>query len=202
MSEAYDQYIKEHCRAVGRGVGWMIDMIGEEALFEILPEIKGMYLGDIYREHDQSKWSYDEYQAYDAYFYGPRGVNRKDGGSGTKETADDDILEAFNYAWLHHIHNNPHHWQYWVLVNDDKELGNVVLEMPDRYILEMIADWWSFSWRKGDLYEIFSWWNDHCDYILLGEKNREKVLKLLRMILDKLNELGGNVEDYEGEIES
>lgn len=42
-------------------------------------------------------------------------------------------------AWLHHIHYGPHHWQYWVAIND---YGKIVpVEMPEALVLEMIADW-------------------------------------------------------------
>ena len=33
-----------------------------------------------------------------------------------------------------------------------------ILEMPYDYIIEMICDWWSFSWQSGNLYEIFKWY--------------------------------------------
>lgn len=39
-----------------------------------------------------------------------------------------EVVENFNRAWLLHIHRNPHHWQHWVLINDDPELGETVLE--------------------------------------------------------------------------
>ncbi|MFR1480703.1 MAG: DUF5662 family protein [Hydrogeniiclostridium mannosilyticum] len=29
------------------------------------------------------------------------------------------VVQAFQRAWLLHIHRNPHHWQHWVLINDD-----------------------------------------------------------------------------------
>ena len=131
---------------------------------------------------------YEEYKPYDEYFNGPNGIKNGDGPS--KE-----VQEKFNYAWLHHIHNNPHHWQYWILTNDDPENGIAALEMPDHYILEMICDWWSFSWSKGDLYELFNWWNDHGDYIMLGEETRRKVIELLGLILDRVNELGGDAPE-------
>lgn len=54
--------------------------------------------------HDMSKNTPDEYTPYDNYFYG-------------EQTPA--IIEAFNRAWLMHIHRNPHHWQYWVLINDE-----------------------------------------------------------------------------------
>lgn len=196
MSKEYDQYLTEHKHAVNQGAKWMLEQIGEAELKKILPNFEPKWLEEIANDHDRSKLKNLEYTSYDDYFYGPRGIRRKDGGSGTKDIADDDVLMAFNYGWLHHIHNNPHHWQYWVLINDDKELGCKALEMPDRYIFEMIADWWSFSWRKGDLYEIYNWMNDHSEYVLLGEVTKEKVLDLLGAILDKLNEFGGRVEDW------
>ena len=45
--------------------------------------------------------------------------------------------------------------------------------MPYDYILEMICDWWSFSWQSGDLYEIFKWYEDHSKYIKLAPKKRD-----------------------------
>lgn len=191
MSEKYDLYLKQHIGAVKRGYDWLKenDLIAE--IRDILPEIgsEEAFLNQI-RRHDASKFDMvDEYEAYDKYFYGS--------GSGPAGKAPE-VQRDFDYAWLHHIHNNPHHWQYWVLVNDDKEEGSRALEMPDRYILEMILDWWTFSWRNGDLYEVFNWWNDHSDYILLGKGTREKVLLIFGLILDKINELGGDVEPFEG----
>ena len=178
MSKEYDLYLKNHIETVNKGAKWMVDNIGMTALIDVLPNLEIKF-----NNHDLSKRSKEEYDAYDRYFYGCK----RDG------EADRKVLEAFNYAWLHHIHNNPHHWQYWVLLNDDKDEGNIVLEMPDRYIFEMICDWWSFSWKNGDLYEIFNWWNDHQDYIQLGIDTKEKVLKILRLLCDKINEIGCDV---------
>jgi hypothetical protein len=46
---------------------------------------------------------------------------------------------AFNFAWLHHIHVNPHHWQHWVLHEDS---GKTLVLVPDAVIAdEMLADW-------------------------------------------------------------
>lgn len=184
MSKAYDEYLRKHIENVKRGCKWIFENCDLEKLKEILPDLPAMN-ANIVNDHDRSKYN-GEYEPYDKYFYGPDGIKNPAGPS--KE-----VQEAFNYAWLHHIHNNPHHWQHWLLVNDDEDLGMVALEMPDRDILEMICDWWSFSWTKGDLYELFNWWNEHGDYILLGEKTRNKVMAVMRLILDKVNELGGIV---------
>ena len=125
----------------------------------------------------------------DRYFY-------KDG----KDSYDGRL--EFDYAWLHHLHNNPHHWQHWVLLEDDGSGKPKSLEIPDNYIFEMICDWWSFSWRnylealsKGEssnpiehLYEIFDWYNDHKTKMYLGEKTRQKVEKILDAIIKTLRE--------------
>ena len=55
----------------------------------------------------------EEYFAYATYFYG-------------KKTSQ--VEKNFDYAWLHHQKENPHHWQYWLLHNDDE--GLVALEIP------------------------------------------------------------------------
>ena len=60
--------------------------------------------------------------------------------------------------------------------------------MPYHYILEMICDWWAFSWSKGDLTEIFSWYDSHKKYIKLHNNTRSIVEEILGLIKDKLEE--------------
>ena len=171
MSIEYDNYINQHVQNVLNAAEWLRRNVD----LDIPPMIDGHRTGLF--NHDQSKWEKEEYDAYDAYFYG---------GRKTKE-----VKEAFNYAWLHHIHNNPHHWQYWVLINDDPEDGTVALDIPYRYVIEMICDWWSFSWSDGNLYEIFGWYNKHKDRMILSKNTRELVEDILDQIkkkLDKNNE--------------
>jgi len=47
--------------------------------------------------------------------------------------------ERFDEAWNHHQKRQPHHWQYWVLMNDSGSIE--ALDMPLNYCREMIADW-------------------------------------------------------------
>lgn len=170
MSEKYNEYISEHNENVRKGFNWL-----KENLPEILPsdmlEMSVLENVNIYN-HDQSKFSEEEYDAYDKYFYG--------------RNKTFEVVENFNYAWLHHIHNNPHHWQYWVLINDDPDNGEIILDMPDVYIIEMICDWWSFSWKKGNLEEIFTWYAEHKDYMKISEYTRNKVEEILLKINAKL----------------
>lgn len=87
-----------------------------------------------------------------------------------------------------HIHRNPHHWQHWVLINDDPEEGEILLEMPYCYILEMICDWWSFSWEKRSLFEIFLWYDEHRDYIKLHSNTRKIVEGILNRMRERLGD--------------
>ena len=53
--------------------------------------------------HDQSKWSDEEFKPY-AKFFSSKGA----------KVEDPNVTNDFIAAWLHHIHHNPHHWQYWI----------------------------------------------------------------------------------------
>lgn len=179
MSYTYDQYLAEHIGNVNKGLNWMFDNLGlgrkEKANLEVA-------LANF--NHDDSKYSVEEYDAYDQYFYG--------GNRSYK------VVQDFNYAWLHHIHQNPHHWQYWVLINDDPgedengtpheyPFGNVVaLMIPLPYIFEMIADWWSFSWKSGNLFEIFNWYAEHRNYQYIHPESRKIIEAILKKIWDVL----------------
>lgn len=173
MSISYDNYIYEHCENVLRGLQWMRDHIPEVGDADIWA--KAMDAANL---HDDSKWDVREYDAYDRYFYGSR---------------SSEVVRKFDYAWLHHIHNNPHHWQYWLLFQDDPkgkeyvnpETGDRIktpfkaLEMPRYEILHMIADWWSFSWKSGRYEEIFEWYDRHRKKMILNPMTRHLVEDIL-----------------------
>ena len=168
MSKEYDNYLNEHIDAVNKAARWMLwklpvsDELTNKECIEILGNVA---------HHDKSKYGADEYYAYDAYFYGEK---------------DED---AFNQAWLHHIHVNEHHWPHWVLVTDDREGDEkiVSLEMPKANAFEMVADWWSFSWRSGNLGEVFDWYVDHKDRIFLHPSTRAYVERILGEIKERIS---------------
>ena len=170
MSKEYDNYIIEHKRNVTKGYAWIQDNLPE------LLDGVGHFEWLVSFNHDVSKYTAEEYDAYDAYFYG-----------GNRSFA---VCQAFNKAWLHHIHNNPHHWQHWILIHDEPDEPMTIIDMPYGYIIEMICDWWSFSWKKGDLSEIFNWYDSHKDYIKLSDSTRKTVEMILGKIKDKLEEKG------------
>lgn len=168
MSLQYDTYLTNHIDNVYKGYEWINKNIPELTAFPHNLGWQCLY------GHDQSKYDHEEYEAYDAYFYG--------------DLKDEEGLKNFRYAWLHHIHNNPHHWQYWVLINDDPNEGEIAMDMPLNYIIEMICDWWAFSWAKGNLYEIFAWYDQHKAYMKLSENTRKTVEDILNQIHAKLDE--------------
>lgn len=170
MSQAYDHYLSTHKKNVLTSYYWIKDNLPE--IIDIYPNV--IDLEDQMRNHDTSKSQRDEYHPYDAYFYG----NNK----------SEKVNEEFNRAWLLHIHRNPHHWQYWILVHDDDH-EDTVLPMPYNYILEMICDWWAFSWTQENLYEIFDWYEKRKEHIRLDSRTRTIVEDILKQIREKLKEI-------------
>ena len=61
--------------------------------------------------------------------------------------------------------------------------------MPYNYILEMVCDWWTFSWAKENLTEIFDWYNEHKSYMKLSDKTRKTVEDILDKKKKKLEEI-------------
>ena len=158
VEKEYITYLENHIHNVKNSFEWMKLVIFP--MFDEITEdiIKMAEL--LVNYHDTSKYTKEEFDAYNRYFYGD-GKNEKE----------------FNYAWLHHIHNNPHHWEYWVIYRGD-DLP-IILDMPIQYIIEMICDWWAFSWGKGDLFEIFRWYDENKECIVLSDRTKEIVEKIL-----------------------
>ena len=63
------------------------------------------------------------------------------------------------------------------------------MEMPYEYIIEMICDWWAFSFKKGDLREIFKWYKSKEQKISLNKETKKTVKDILKKIEKKLDEL-------------
>ena len=59
--------------------------------------------------------------------------------------------------------------------------------MPPEYVYEMIADWWSFSFKSGNLREIFSWYEKHVPGMILHPKTKNLVEGILGQIKEKLD---------------
>ena len=92
-------------------------------------------------------------------------------------------------ALVQGIHNNPHHWQHWIVVEDDTG-EDVALEMPTKYAIEMVCDWWSFSWNTysnitqdpTSLLRVCNWYKCRKNCIKLHDNTRKYVVSLLDII--------------------
>lgn len=86
--------------------------------------------------HDLSKLLPSEWFPYARHFYGPR--------SGNVDVAGSPYMPheqaAFDLAWLHHQNVNDHHWQWWMLTEDDTGQPKC-LPMSPAARLEMLCDW-------------------------------------------------------------
>lgn len=176
MSAEYDEYLQNHKLCVRKAYDYLL----ENGLVEYDLSVQSMI-----DHHDESKYGEAEYDAYDMYFYEDN----------DPETRDDVTEYNFLYAFLHHLHNNPHHWQYWVLIQDsDESHKEEVLYMPENAATEMICDWWSFSWSnymqshsKQDLYSMFDWWHDNMPNIKLHYDTMQFVLVMMQSIKESLD---------------
>jgi hypothetical protein len=87
--------------------------------------------------HDLSKLYPSEFLPYAKHFYGADGQRlpiRDSSGAYDPNSQPD----SFKRAWLSH-QRNLHHWQAWISIGDNGSLS--AIRMPDRYVLEMVADW-------------------------------------------------------------
>jgi hypothetical protein len=111
--------------------------------------------------HDWTKFMPWEWIPYTRFFYG---------GFQPPQAAAD-----FKVAWNHHQKLNAHHWQYWVLVNDSDEPKISALDMPERYIREMVADWVGAGLAITGRIEVADWYRKNYDNIILSERTRDRV---------------------------
>ena len=120
--EEYKNYIIEHKENVAKFADWLKENVPELFTEATSPDL----LDELIEEHDESKWSEEEFEPYAQRWHG-------------------DKVKTFEYeeAWKHHWTHNEHHPEFW--------LGE---DMPYIYILEMICDWGSFSIKSGNMREL------------------------------------------------
>lgn len=117
--------------------------------------------------HDWSKFLPSEWGPYSNWFYSE---------SNTEEEAKMSS-DRFDAAWNSHQKRNRHHWQYWVLRQDSGETK--LLEIPDGYMREMVADWMGAGRSITGEWEVHEWYKKNRDYIWLEEKTQKKVDELI-----------------------
>lgn len=124
---------------------------------------------DVCSSHDESKYSEFEWDAYRDHFY--------DNAEYPRES------DAFLRAWNHHQKTSPHHWQYWVLIQDDPASGTSVtrpLEMPLEYVIEMLCDWSSAGKHYGNT--AYEWYQNCKNNMILHGNTRALVEKYVEYL--------------------
>ena len=129
--------------------------------------------------HDISKLLLSEFLPYMEHFYGSKiGIGRGRDETGYYKPTDTGD-RAFDFAWLLHQKRNKHHWQWWVLPED--EGGLKVLEMPLKYRQEMLCDWRGAGKAQGRP-DTLAWYRKNGSRMALGDKTREWIEKTLGVI--------------------
>lgn len=163
--EEYKKYIIEHKERVKQ----FADLL-KENLPEIFEGLDISTFDDVIAEHDESKFSDEEFEPYAQKFYGKQDINGK----------PLDYVPGFDEAWKHHWLNNEHHPEHWLGEN-----------MPYIYILEMLCDWGSFSLDKGDLHELSKYYYEQAkddEEKNLSDNTKEiieEILTKIDSVLDK-----------------
>jgi hypothetical protein len=77
--------------------------------------------------HDWSKFLL--WRAYNNAFFGDKSMDKE-----------------FAEAWLYHQNHEKHHWEYWIPRTSHNKVDPTMeivepIEMPERFVREMVADW-------------------------------------------------------------
>ena len=114
--------------------------------------------------HDLSKFLPDEFIPYANYYYAHKEIDIK-------------------RVWNKHKKRNKHHWQYWLLFSESE--GIEALEIPEKYLMEMIFDWYAAAFCEG--YEnldkrVLDWYTLYRRNILLNPKTRVRLERELNYV--------------------
>lgn len=145
----YKKYIYEHRAAIADAFTEMV--MCEELHY--LWENEEFYnkMVDRITEHDMSKFSKEEFDAYRKYYHP---INEQE-----KEAA----AQEFELAWEHHKKVNDHHWQHRKDFLDFTENTQLA-------ILENVCDWLAMGYVFGN--RPYEYYEQHKDNISLPEKDR------------------------------
>lgn len=111
-----------------------------------------MFIDDLIKKHDESKFSHEEFEPYRKKFYPVAG-----------EEVDE---KEFQQAWQHHQDNNLHHWQSMRAINYEHTL---ILE----YTVEMLCDWLAMAMNFGEGHR--DYYNKNKDNIELQDWQHELI---------------------------
>lgn len=126
--------------------------------------------------HDISKFSRREWFPYVHSFFNSDGTRR--GRNDTNGSRDPITIKAeFDMAWLSHQHHNPHHWQYWILRQENGEARP--LPIPEKYIREMVADWMGAGRAITGKWEYQDWYSNNKHKMQLNPTSQAQIELLI-----------------------
>ncbi len=128
--------------------------------------------------HDLSKYSPVEFRAGAKYYQGDQSPNNMERAT-----------NGYSAAWLHHKGRNKHHLEYWIDYSPVGRHEMCGMEMPVRYVVEMVCDRIAASktynpatYEDGFPYRYY----DRSKSILIMHENTHALLEgLLAMLRDK-----------------
>lgn len=158
----YREYLQKHREGVRKCFyETMLPILKEEGISnEMLYKIS-----EIIEHHDESKYSPEEFGPYRDYFYDKEKYPRS--------------TEAYELAWLHHQNHSPHHWQYWVLIQDEDNPRCKALDMPFEYIIELLCDWDSASKHYGNT--AYEWWIKQQEHFIMTDYTYNTIAKYIEI---------------------
>jgi hypothetical protein len=131
--------------------------------------------------HDWSKFMPCEWMPYVDYFYGERErLKNEEPDDFRFRQAARKYHDAFDRAWLHHQHRNPHHYQHWILRNDDGTTK--FLYIPDHFLFEMVADWLGAGRAITGKWEAWKWYEKNREHIRMHTQNADHVTKIMKTL--------------------
>jgi hypothetical protein len=135
--------------------------------------------------HDWVKFLPVEWFPYVRQFYGPKPTEDQERltlslGIAIKTRAD--IAADFDVAWNHHQKTQPHHWQYWLLITDSDDPRLRPIPIPQRFVLEMVADWWGAGMAITGKPELESWHLANKHKIILEDGTAARVLDAIHTL--------------------
>ncbi len=135
-------------------------------------------------KHDFSKFLPSEFFPYAEYFYGKHSY-KKEGETG-KNSFENTLVatEAFERAWLKHIHRNDHHFEHWIVLNDGLPEGK---SMPEAAWRELCADYLGMEYTLNKNWDAMNWYSKNSSNIILHPETRIKVESLLKRAAYKLS---------------
>lgn len=108
--------------------------------------------------HDLSKFSYTEIKGY------------------LYNKGNDDLYYA---AWNNHLKRNKHHSEYWIIPNKKNPKEIMVLDMPEKYVREMIVDWHSAGMAYAGKDDVDEWLVDNHNKFNMSDNTKKILVKVL-----------------------